>query len=91
LLELSKEGLTSTQQKTGEFKAGSFIQTLEELYTMIEYTNDHLTNCIFNTNHASNYLSLKGQLGEQKQQFLKAISGAIEHAQRNGQNEPLSR
>ena len=85
-LELSPGSDLLAQQKTGEFKTGSFIQTLEELYTMIEYTDDHLTNCIFNTNHASNYLSLKGQLGEQKQQFLKAISGAIEHAQRNGQN-----
>lgn len=67
------------QQQTGEFKTGPFVQILEELYTMIEYTDDHLQNCIFNTNHASNYLSLKGQLGEKKQEFLATIRSAIKH------------
>ena len=83
-LEISPGSELWEQQKTGEFQTGSFIQILEELYTMIEYTDDNLTNCVFNTNHASNYLSLKGQLGEQKQQFLQAISGAIDHAHKNG-------
>jgi len=74
------------QQEAGEFKTGSFIQILEELYTMIEYTDDNLTNCIFNTNHASNYLSLKGQLGENKHEFLKTIEMAMKRYKSDPQN-----
>ncbi|HEC37385.1 MAG TPA: radical SAM protein, partial [bacterium] len=50
------------QKSRGEFQPCSATQILEELYTMIEYTSDDLQKCIFNTNHASNYLSLKGEL-----------------------------
>lgn len=44
----------------------SSTQILKELFTMIEYTSDDLQKCIFNTNHASNYLSLKGQFARDK-------------------------
>ncbi len=44
---------------------------------MIEYTSDDLQKCIFNTNHASNYLSLKGQLGRDKNNFLKYLKHAL--------------
>lgn len=67
------------QQERGEFRKGSFIQILEELYTMIEYTDDNLQNCVFNTNHASNYMSLKGELGRDKQEFLNTIRKGIEY------------
>ncbi|MFX0134598.1 MAG: radical SAM protein [Candidatus Hodarchaeota archaeon] len=66
-----------TQRSTGEFQPCSSTQILEELYTMIEYTSDDLQKCIFNTNHASNYLNLKGELGRDKNQFLKIIKTAI--------------
>ncbi|MHA1106539.1 MAG: B12-binding domain-containing radical SAM protein [Promethearchaeota archaeon] len=66
-----------TQKSTGEFQQCSSTQILEELYTMIEYTSDDLQKCIFNTNHASNYLSLKGELGREKNQFLKIIETGI--------------
>jgi len=82
-LEIAPGSELWTQQQSGEFKTGSFVQILEELYTMIEHTDDHLTNCVFNTNHASNYLSLKGQLGENKQQFLGAVAKAIKYAREN--------
>ncbi|MBU2643575.1 radical SAM protein [bacterium] len=75
-----------TQQQNGAFQMGSFIQILEELYTMIEHTDDHLRNCVFNTNHASNYLSLKGELGDQKQAFLNTIEKAISHTRRHNHN-----
>jgi len=68
-----------TQKSTGEFKPSSSTQILEELYTMIEYTSNDLEKCIFNTNHASNYLSLKGELGRDKKQFLKKIETAIKN------------
>ncbi|MBT4091868.1 MAG: radical SAM protein [Deltaproteobacteria bacterium] len=82
-LEIAPGSDLWTQQQNGEFQTGSFIQILEELYTMIEYTDDSLRNCVFNTNHASNYLSLKGQLGEQKQEFLGAIKKAINYTREN--------
>ncbi|MFX1445938.1 MAG: radical SAM protein [Promethearchaeota archaeon] len=66
-----------TQKSTGEFQPCSSTQILEELYTMIEYTSDDLQNCIFNTNHASNYLNLKGELAKDKKEFLKRIEIAI--------------
>ena len=68
-----------TQKSTGEFQPCSSTQILEELYTMIEYTSDDLQKCIFNTNHASNYLSLKGELSKDKKQFLKKIETAIKN------------
>ena len=68
-----------TQKSTGEFQPCSSTQILEELYTMIEYTADDLQKCIFNTNHASNYLSLKGELSRDKKQFLKVIENGIKN------------
>ncbi len=66
-----------TQKSNGEFQPCSATQILEELYTMIEYTSDDLQKCWFNTNHASNYLSLKGELGRDKKRFLKIIETGI--------------
>jgi radical SAM superfamily enzyme YgiQ (UPF0313 family) len=68
------------QQQRGEFQTASFIQILEELRTMIEHTDDSLQHCVFNTNHASNYLSLKGTLGKDKARFLNTIKRAVEYA-----------
>ncbi|MHA1670277.1 MAG: B12-binding domain-containing radical SAM protein [Promethearchaeota archaeon] len=68
-----------TQKSTGEFQPCSSTQILEELYTMIEYTSADLQKCIFNTNHASNYLSLKGELGREKKPFLNMIETAIKN------------
>ncbi len=68
-----------TQKSTGEFQPCSSTQILEELYTMIEYTEDDFEKCIFNTNHASNYLNLKGELSRDKKQFLKRIETAIKN------------
>ncbi len=67
------------QKSTGEFQPCSSTQILEELYTMIEYTADDLQKCIFNTNHASNYLNLKGELSGDKKQFLKIIENGIKN------------
>jgi len=68
-----------TQKSTGEFQPCSSTQILKELYIMIEHTSDDLQKCIFNTNHASNYLSLKGQLARDKEQFLKIIDRGIKN------------
>lgn len=65
------------QHSTGAFRQCSGTQILEELYTMLEHTADDLQGCIFNTNHASNYLSLKGELARDKKKFLKIIGTGI--------------
>jgi radical SAM superfamily enzyme YgiQ (UPF0313 family) len=67
------------QQENGEFDPCSSTQILEELYTMIKHTSDELQKCVFNTNHASNYLNLKGELSRDKKQFLKAIEMGIKN------------
>jgi radical SAM superfamily enzyme YgiQ (UPF0313 family) len=68
-----------SQKAKGEFHPCSSTLILEELYTMIEYTSDDLQKCIFNSNHASNYLGLKGELARDKKKFLKMIEYSIKH------------
>ncbi len=66
-----------TQNTTGDFQSCSGTQILKELYTLMEHTADDLKDCIFNTNHASNYLSLKGELARDKKRFLEIINTGI--------------
>ena len=68
-----------TQKETRDFEPLSATRILEELYTLIEHTADDLQGCIFNTNHASNYLSLKGELARDKHDFLKIVETGIHH------------
>ncbi len=68
-----------TQKSTGEFKPCSSTEILKELYTMIEYTSDDLQKCIFNSNHASNFVSLKGELAKDKELFLQVVEAAIKY------------
>jgi len=64
-----------------EWEAGAF-QLLEaelmliELHQVIENL-DGLTDCIFRTNHASNYLALRGTLPGDKSRLLAALDAAI--------------
>jgi radical SAM superfamily enzyme YgiQ (UPF0313 family) len=66
-----------TQKETKHFQPLSATQILKELYTLIAHTSDDLKGCIFNTNHASNYLSLKGELARDKTDFLKIVDTGI--------------
>ena len=50
---------------------------LIELKTFIE--NSNLTNSIFRSDHASNYLVLKGILNKDKQKFLQQINYALDN------------
>ncbi len=76
-LEIAPGSDMWNQEQSGEFESGSFTRILEELYTMIEHTDDNLQNCIFNTNHVSNYLTLKGELGKDKASFLQKIENVM--------------
>ena len=68
-----------TQKSTGEFKPCTSTEILQELYIMIDHTSDDLRKCIFNSNHASNYVNLKGELAKDKDQFLQVVEAAIKY------------
>lgn len=55
----------------GVFKLISPEQSVDEIATII--TNLNLTNCLFSSNHISNYLYLKGRLPQDKQRLLNEI------------------
>ena len=46
---------------------------------MIEYTSDDLQKCFFSSSHASNSVSLNGELAQDKEQFLKVVEAAIKY------------
>ena len=53
------------------------FEILKELRTMIE--NFELKNCIFRSNHASNYLPIKAVLNQDKERLLKEIDWALKN------------
>lgn len=55
----------------GVFKLISPEQSVDEIATII--SNLNLTNCLFSSNHISNYLYLKGRLPQDKQRLLNEI------------------
>ena len=59
------------QVQQGDFHPISPFQSLEELKIIIE--NSHFTNCFFSSMHASNYLSVRGQLPQEKQRMIKEL------------------
>jgi len=76
-LEMTPGSEILAQNLEKKFQPCTSTQILEELYTLIENTADDLTGCIFNTNHASNYLSLKGEQGKAKKDFLYSVEAGI--------------
>ncbi len=64
------------QHEAGEFELPSPEAMLAELRQVIE--NLELTrNCVFRTNHASNYLPLKGTLPQDKERLLAMLDSAL--------------
>jgi radical SAM superfamily enzyme YgiQ (UPF0313 family) len=61
--------------KSGEFVPMKPMEILKELRLLVE--NLELSNCIFRTNHASNYLALSGSLPEDKDRILQVLDNAI--------------
>ncbi|MFW9847977.1 MAG: radical SAM protein [Candidatus Thorarchaeota archaeon] len=64
--------------RKGEFKPMSPMEILEELRILVEHTN--LTECVFRTNHASNYLPIGGTLRRDKDRILTLLDDTIENA-----------
>jgi len=63
--------------KRRDFTPMSSLEILGELRTFVE--NLELTDCIFRTNHASNYLAVKGTLNRDKQRVLDKIEVVLEN------------
>jgi radical SAM superfamily enzyme YgiQ (UPF0313 family) len=57
----------------GKFTPMNTDEILGELKLFIENLSGDLKNCIFRSNHASNYLALKGVLSQDKGRILKKI------------------
>ncbi len=62
--------------RTGRFQLLSPMEVLEETKLMIENIDVNKT-CVFRSNHASNYLSLKGDLPRDKEAMLRQIDLAM--------------
>jgi hypothetical protein len=60
----------------GEFQEMENLELFKEMRTFIEHLE--LEETIFRSDHASNRLVLKGNLGRDKQKFLSQIDQAIE-------------
>jgi radical SAM superfamily enzyme YgiQ (UPF0313 family) len=58
-----------------EFTPMSPMEILTELKNLIELLE--LTNCVFRTNHASNYLAIGGTLSADKDAIMRVLSDAI--------------
>jgi radical SAM superfamily enzyme YgiQ (UPF0313 family) len=61
---------------TGEFVVPEPLEMLREVRVTIEHI-EGVSNCVFRTNHASNYLPLAGTLPEDKERLLQIIDRAL--------------
>ncbi len=66
--------------KRGEFCPMSPEESLEELKRLIEQLD--LSECVFRTNHASNYLPLAGTLNRDQQKLLDLLEAVLESQDR---------
>ncbi|MHA1821566.1 MAG: B12-binding domain-containing radical SAM protein [Promethearchaeota archaeon] len=66
----------------GTFKPQDPMGILNEMKLLIENVDDKTQNCVFRSNHASNYLAIKGVLSKDKKKILKLIDENI----RTGRN-----
>ena len=60
----------------GEFVVPEPLEMLREVRVTIEHI-EGVSNCVFRTNHASNYLPLAGTLPEDKERLLQFIDRAL--------------
>jgi len=63
------------QWERNEFHPLSPFQSLEELRSIIE--NSNFTDCLFSSMHASNYLSVRGKLPQNREKMLKELEKVL--------------
>jgi len=66
------------------FEENTFIlltadEILQEMKIFLENISDGVQNCVFRSNHASNYLALKGKLSRDRKKLLEQINFSIEN------------
>ena len=61
--------------KEGTFQRLTPLECLAELRTMIKHLN--VTQCVFRSNHASNYLPLRATLPEDQDELLGTLDNVI--------------
>jgi radical SAM superfamily enzyme YgiQ (UPF0313 family) len=64
--------------KSGRFKLLSPMEVIDETALLLENTEAR-KNCVFRSNHASNYFSLKGTLPRDKERLLSELAVARGH------------
>ncbi len=69
-----------TQMMKGEFELLRPDEVLKEAELMLENINVKKT-CVFRSNHASNYVSLKGDLPQDKETMLRQLRVAQNHSE----------
>lgn len=65
----------------GRFQTLSPLEVLKETELLLENTNVTKT-CVFRSNHASNYVALKGDLPQDKERMIKQLQNARNHSDR---------
>jgi radical SAM superfamily enzyme YgiQ (UPF0313 family) len=72
------------EKAQGDFKEMSSRGILRELKIFIEHIDfeNKDANCVFRSNHASNYLPIKGVLERDKQEILEAIQQGLDNPER---------
>ena len=66
--------------EAGKFTILSAEEAVEETRLMMEHINvDPKYPCVFRANHATNYVTLKGNLPEDKEKFIKQLDFALKH------------
>lgn len=80
LLTLITESSTEMHRdiKEGRFQLLSPVEVLKETEFLLENTNV-TKNCVFRSNHASNYVSLKGDLPKDKERMLGQLRAAMKN------------
>ncbi|MGV9203754.1 MAG: radical SAM protein [Promethearchaeia archaeon] len=65
----------------GEFKEMNSTQILKELKIFMEHIDfpNKKAHCVFRSNHASNYLPIKGVLEKDKEKILNTIKYGLDH------------
>ncbi len=63
------------QVKRGEITLLKPEEVMEETKLMLE--NMNVTNCIFRSNHASNYVALRGTLPRDKEKLINIIGNIL--------------
>lgn len=66
------------QWQAGEFQLLEAEEMLTELRQVIQ-NMEGLTRCVFRTNHASNYVPLRGTLPDDKDRLLATLDSALTH------------